>query len=87
VQLINKSISENKHEIQNTKIRHRNCISIIEYNMIEKQKITYFVSPSSRVACSSGVQSRDMPGLCFMFTTRPEELSGTELPLKEEGLT
>jgi hypothetical protein len=22
-----------------------------------------------------------------MFTTRPEELSGTELPLKEEGLT
>lgn len=55
-----------------------------------KLEITYLESASSRIACSSGVQSRDIPGLCFMLVGRtvpppppPEELSGTELPLKE----
>lgn len=60
---------------------------MLNNNSIRKKKITHLESPFSRVACSSGVQSRDMPGLCFMFIARPEELSGTEFPLKEEGLT
>lgn len=67
----------------------------VTYARTEKKngnwKITNLERPSSRMACSSGVQSRDMPGLCFMFTAArgappppPEELSGTELPLKED---
>ena len=42
-------------------------------------KKTYLANPSSRIACSSPVQSFDIPGLCFK--DEPEEGSWPKLPL------
>lgn len=43
----------------------------------KEKKNTHLESPSSRMACSSAVQSREMPGLCFMARAAPE-VSGAE---------
>lgn len=38
---------------------------------------THLASPSSRIACSSALQSIEIPGLCFMAMAAPE-LSGAD---------
>lgn len=40
-------------------------------------KGTHWTKPSSRIACSSALQSVEIPGLCF---NAPTERSGTEFP-------
>jgi len=43
----------------------------------KRKRYTHLESPSSRMVCSSAVQSREMPGLCFMARAAPE-VSGAE---------
>lgn len=43
----------------------------------KRKRYTHLESPSSRMACSSAVQSSEIPGLCFMARAAPD-VSGAE---------